>query len=199
MRKPRKPIARRTPLKRSQKALKRTALRKPTLADLLEKGKVQYGSTVRRSTKPIRKRSKKKPGQQTQVELFREIFAERPHVSEISGLPLVEMPEDARDEKGMKAWLSQFSHLLPKGTYRRMKSNKRNIVLKTKVEHDLWGKYGPHWIRMNINKLPPTTREGWRMCCALYYELRDIANGLREGPTLGGEPTSLNQATDHAS
>ncbi len=63
-----------------------------------------------------------------ELELFLEIWNERPHKSEVSGEPLYYFD------------VSNFSHVLPKakGKYPKMKLYKKNIMLKTREEHDLW-------------------------------------------------------------
>lgn len=61
-----------------------------------------------------------------ELQMFKEIWSERPHISEVSGDPLPYF--DVRC----------FSHLLPKGNYERYRLNKENIVLKTPQEHTDW-------------------------------------------------------------
>ncbi len=68
---------------------------------------------------------------------FEEIWAERPHVSEVSGEPLIEF--DVR----------YFSHILPKGTYPLFRFEKRNIVLKTPDEHNKW-QFAQHTLKGNV-------------------------------------------------
>jgi hypothetical protein len=62
-----------------------------------------------------------------QVELFRWVWENRPHRSEISGDPL---------GYEMNAWF--FAHVLPKGSYRLSKLDHKNIVLMTPEEHTLY-------------------------------------------------------------
>lgn len=61
-----------------------------------------------------------------ELAMFKEIWDERPHFSEVSGSPIFYF--DVRC----------FSHLLPKGAYPRYRLNKDNIVLKTADEHYDW-------------------------------------------------------------
>lgn len=68
--------------------------------------------------------------ERSMMAFFDEIWAERPHVSEIDGVYLL--------PKSHKLWHWQFSHLLPHGLYKKMKFNKRNIVLKTVQQHQDW-------------------------------------------------------------
>ncbi len=63
-----------------------------------------------------------------QIELFEWIWENRPHVSEISGKPLL--------PKGNMFWHHQFLHVLSKGAYPSMKLDPNNIMLATKEEHE---------------------------------------------------------------
>ena len=61
-----------------------------------------------------------------ELDLFKEIWRERPHYSEVSGEPL----------DGFSP--VYFSHILTKGAYPEHRLNKENIVLKTYDEHRMW-------------------------------------------------------------
>lgn len=74
----------------------------------------------------IRKRKKKKKGEKTQVDVFKEIWEERKHKSQLSGKPL---------GPDMKA--CYFAHINPKGSFPELKTAKWNIVLLTCKEHTL--------------------------------------------------------------
>lgn len=87
-----------------------------------KKEKGGEGLQQRQGAKPEPERS--------EIDLFNEIWAERPHKSEIDGTPLF--------PKGHKMWHWQFSHLLSKGAYPSAKLDKENIVLKTWAQHQLW-------------------------------------------------------------
>lgn len=63
-----------------------------------------------------------------QKELFEFIWENRPHVSEISGSPLL-YPNHPK-------WHFQFLHVLSKGAYPSYKLNPDNILLGTPDEHD---------------------------------------------------------------
>lgn len=63
-----------------------------------------------------------------QKELFDYIWETRPHVSELSGKPLL--------PKGHLKWHWQFLHVLGKGTYPKYKLEPDNIILATQLEHD---------------------------------------------------------------
>lgn len=73
--------------------------------------------------KPVYSSIPKKPRKKTgELNLFLEIWSERPHKSQVSGTPL---QFDVRC----------FSHLLSKGAYPSLRLVKENIVLKTPQEH----------------------------------------------------------------
>jgi len=78
--------------------------------------------------------------EKTEIDIFNEIWNERPHVSEIDGTPLY--------PKGHKMWHWQFSHLLCKGAFPSARLNKENIVLKTWAQHQLW-EFHAHKLRDN--------------------------------------------------
>jgi hypothetical protein len=67
----------------------------------------------------------KKPNQ---IDLFRKVWAERPHISEVSGLPLY--------GEGHSLWHWQFAHVLGKGAYPRYKFREENIMLMRPEEHE---------------------------------------------------------------
>ena len=69
----------------------------------------------------------------TQKELFDYVWESRPHVSEISGKPLL--------PKGdmMHHW--QFCHLLGKGVYKKYKFRSENIILALPIEHQYQERY----------------------------------------------------------
>lgn len=61
-----------------------------------------------------------------QLEMFKQIWRDRPHYSEVSGEPLI----------GFN--LAYFSHILSKGAHPKHKLNPENILLKTVQEHNEW-------------------------------------------------------------
>jgi hypothetical protein len=148
-------LKRKTPL-RPKKALK-AKKPCPTVEQMMSSGLLARGSTFTSKPKRLAPR-KKKVGVKTQMAFFQEIWAERDHVSEVSGQWL----GDDLDVRTM-------SHLLPKGAYRRYKFDPRNIVLLTADEHELWHLKGPDFLRQF---------DSWKPVCDLYFELRDEANGL---------------------
>lgn len=63
-----------------------------------------------------------------QIEMFKWIWENRPHVSEVSGEPLL--------YPGHRQWHWQFAHILNKGSYPLWKLNPDNIMLLLPEEHD---------------------------------------------------------------
>lgn len=63
-----------------------------------------------------------------QKALFEEIWEERPHISEVSGRPLL--------ARGHWQWHHQFAHILGKGAYPAFKFKKENIMLMLPEEHE---------------------------------------------------------------
>lgn len=64
----------------------------------------------------------------TQKEMFQWIWDNRPHVSELSGKPLL--------PKGHFKFHWQYLHVLSKGQYRLYKLNPDNILLALPEEHE---------------------------------------------------------------
>jgi len=93
--------------------------------------------------KGVKSSKSSKPKRPTgELKLFLEIWDERPHVSEVSGKPLL--------PKEHPQWIWQFSHILPKGLYPKIRLLKKNIKLALPEEHDQWGNHihkctGPEW------------------------------------------------------
>jgi len=65
-----------------------------------------------------------------QSELFDYIWSTRPHVSELSGLPLA--------PQGSDFWFWQFAHIVSKGADSFGKLDPENIVLLLPEEHHLY-------------------------------------------------------------
>lgn len=63
-----------------------------------------------------------------QKELFEHVWETRPHISELSGEPLL--------PKGSFKWHWQMLHILSKGSYPNYKLNPDNIILALPEEHD---------------------------------------------------------------
>jgi hypothetical protein len=125
--------------KRQRPDVKGTA----TIERLLGEGKVFKASTL----------APRKPT--GEAALFKEIWEEREHKCEVCGTELSE------------AGPSNFSHLLPKGTYPDYRLDKRNIVIKCLTCHDIWHREGPKNLLYVF---------GWYKVCNWYYILRREAN-----------------------
>lgn len=82
----------------------------------------------KKSTTSVKSKDKKSTGE---LEMFKEIWKERPHVSQISGKALV--------NEDHAFWIWQFAHVLGKGAYPdkedKWRLNKKNIWLVTAEEH----------------------------------------------------------------
>ena len=72
------------------------------------------------------RKQKKKEERERMWEMFREIWDERPHYSEISWTKL-----------GKEILSTYFHHILPKSTYEDAKFDKSNIILLTEDEHSM--------------------------------------------------------------
>lgn len=81
-----------------------------------------------KSIRPISKKKLENKPERTEMDVFLELWEERPHVSELSGLPLL--------PKGNIKWHFQFLHVLPKGKFPSLRLSKKNILLGTPEEHD---------------------------------------------------------------
>ena len=68
-----------------------------------------------------------------QKEMFEYIWETRPHISELSGKPLL--------QKGHFKWHWQFLHVLSKNSYPSMKLEPDNILLATPEEHEKQEQY----------------------------------------------------------
>jgi len=103
-----------------------------------------------------------------QNELFRHIWMNRPHVSELSN-------HDIHDHRKTDFWYNLFAHILPKGDFPLFRLKEENIVLLTPYEHTLLDhgtkaqrdKYSSQWgalkttaerLHEEYRKLDPTCR-----------------------------------------
>ena len=80
--------------------------------------------------KPISEKRIQEKKVRSEIDVFNEIWNERPHVSELSGKPL------PYDKSNMKMWVCQFLHVVNKGRSPMLRLDKRNIMLGTPEEHD---------------------------------------------------------------
>lgn len=145
-------LKRKTPLK-AKKGFNRPKVpmkKRRTLEEILRDGMVKKASTL----KP---RSKNNEGWWS---VALEIWEEREHKCAVYGYGLGDVPQPIF-----------FSHLLPRGSYRKYKCNKENIVLKSPLAHEEWHKHGPEILQQYPE---------WKKVCALYFELRDKANNVKK-------------------
>lgn len=91
----------------------------------------------------------------SQLEMFEEIWAEREHVSELSGKPLL--------PKGHCQWHWQFLHVLSKSSYPSYRLNKDNIMLGLPEEHAIQERFP-----IFVEKRDKLRRE--------YHEYRKVRN-----------------------
>jgi len=68
-----------------------------------------------------------------QMQMFLQIWDNRPHISELTGEPLLPY--------GNYRWHHQFLHILPKGSYPYYKLNPENILLGLPDEHSHQERY----------------------------------------------------------
>lgn len=94
-----------------------------------------------------------------ELDLFKEIWDERKHVSEISGKPVLFDPKC-------------FHHILTKGAYPELRLNKDNIIILTKSEHnDIHSKSLDDLIKMN---------NSWNV---IYEKREKLIRCIRENTT----------------
>lgn len=107
----------------------------------------QYLRTDSKKPKPISAISKKKqqskadPLSKSEIDIFNEIWNERPHISELSGEPL------PYEKNNMSMWVCQFLHVIPKGMSPKLRLDKRNIMLGTPDEHNHQDRYNNFKVR----------------------------------------------------
>jgi hypothetical protein len=142
-------MKRKTPLRRQKKPMARR--RKLGLDEIVQKHGLKRASTL----------AVRAPGNKGWLDVTREIWADptRRHQCEVCGVP-IEDPQPIN-----------WSHLLPRGSYRRYKRDPRNIRLMCGPCHKLWHKWGPMILKAYV---------GWRTICNLYFELRDESNGIKK-------------------
>ena len=104
---------------------------------------------------------KEQQPEQGQVKVFREIWNERPHESEVSGEPL-----PYNFGPGM---FFVFSHVLSKGACPQLKLDKRYIILMTIEEHEEWEFRGFN-----------CTEPKWEPVWELLEQARQICNQFKD-------------------
>lgn len=84
---------------------------------------------------PVSDKRKEEKQERSEIDVFNEIWEERPHISELSGKPL------PYNRDNMKKWVCQFLHVINKGRSPALRLDKRNIMLGTPEEHDHQDEY----------------------------------------------------------
>lgn len=149
-------LQRRTPLRKV--SLKKEEKKRMGLSEMKSSGLVQKASEF--TSKPRKKLNARSPNNKGgQKALFSRIWENRPHKCEVCGAHIEE------------ATASNFSHLLPKGTYPDFKLREDNIVIKCKECHDTWHAQGVFWLM----KFP-----AWLKVCAQYHKLHREANNVNQ-------------------
>lgn len=106
----------------------------------------------------------------SQIKLFYEIWAERDHISIVSGIKLLNAP-------GSRFWFWYFAHVLPKGKYPDLKYKKDNIQLLTQHEHYLYD-HGTEKQRQNYanKQAEKGIAVNWDILYHLRIKLRETAS-----------------------
>jgi len=87
------------------------------------------------------------------------IWDKRPHNCQVCGDGLGDEPAPIF-----------FSHLLPRGSYRRYKLDERNVILNCSSCHAEWHNDGRDALYSNAQ---------WAWVVTLYFQLRNEANGIK--------------------
>lgn len=141
-------------------SVKKAENKRMGLGDMKASGLVSKASEfTQKPRKKMKPRSPKNKGGQRA--LFERIWNDRPHKCEVCSAHIEE------------ATASNFSHLLPKGTYPDFKLREDNIMVKCRECHDTWHQRGPHRLMV----FPK-----WLVACAKYFKLSREANGLTQKP-----------------
>jgi len=136
---------------------------------LLGEGKVFKASSF--PVKPRKKMKYRSKGPSGEKALFLDMFRRSDGTSEIDGTPLVPPPDGDGPEYDLqwKAFLSQWSHILPKGSYPKWRLVERNIVRKTTEQHRMWEQ----------EKRKLRGMKEWKWVFLLEESLKREANGIQ--------------------
>ena len=145
-------------------SVKKAEKRRMGMSDLKASGLVSKASEfTQKPRKALKPRSPKNKG--GQVALFERIWESRPHSCEVCGARIGEPTA------------SNFSHLLPKGSYPEYKLDERNVELWCEGCHNVW-----HNEPGLVKKLAEVVDGGWTAMWRRFCALRDEANGLTQEP-----------------
>ena len=122
-------------------------------------GLCQYHNNKIKSEKAKSKPKPKQVSSSGYMELYREIWSERKHVSELSGKPIPEF----------SVWC--FMHVLNKNTYKKFALNKRNIFLVLTEEHHQYD---------NVGRKDLETEPMWSKVFERRIELLRDAYGVKQ-------------------
>lgn len=123
----------------------------------------EYKPKPRKAMKRTKMKTKRKPTGEAKV--FAQIWNDRDHECEVCKVPI---PEAAA---------SNFSHLLPKGSYPGLRLDPLNIFLKCELCHNRWHKHGAAGFRYSFM---------WRHVVQRHDELK-LAYNQRLSAELSGK------------
>lgn len=154
--------------RRGKKPPPRKGFKKPTLEEIAKRFKVVTAAML--GEKPRKKMKHRSKGPSGEKALFVDMFRRSDGCSEIDGTPLIPPPDGDGPEYDLqwKAFLSQWSHILPKGSYPKWRLIERNIVRKTVEQHRMWEQE-----KRKLRDLPE-----WRWVFELEESLKREANGV---------------------
>lgn len=118
-------------------------------------GMVMKASSLAAPKKKMRARSKTNEGWLKWA--MKEVWSKRPHACEVCRVPIA------------FATPANFSHLLPRGSYRKYKLDTRNVRIQCAECHHEWHDRGPAAL---------FHEDRWWRTVTLYRELCDEANGV---------------------
>lgn len=146
-------LHRRTPLRKV--SLKKEEKKRMGLSEMKKSGLVQKASEF--TSKPRKRLKARSPNNPGWWDVALEIWDERKRECEVCHLWLLnEEPTPIL-----------FSHLLPRGSYRNFKRDKRNIRIHCAECHQRWHDFGPDALSED---------PAWKKVTDLYYALRNEAN-----------------------
>jgi hypothetical protein len=135
--------------------------KKPSLDDLKKKGLVEKASSLPPPSRKMRARSPNNHGWYRWA--VENVWSKRERKCEVCGWSMEFMESDP--------YPGVFSHLLPRGSYRKYKTDERNVIIKCPSCHGIWHAVGPKYLKDD---------KKWAKVVALYNELRAEANGVSE-------------------
>ena len=133
--------------------------RKPSLDEVKERFRIVTAAMLGdKPRKPMKKRADSNKGWYSWA--VENVWNKRNHWCEVCGIMLGNSDTPSP---------SFFSHLLPRGSYRKYKLDERNVILKCQGCHDKWHDQGPDKLQH---------KPEWRAICKMYFQLRNENNGI---------------------